>query len=370
MTAENNAPRLQVTLVHGTWAARRSKWTKPGSPLWQALNEAGADCHRFVWSGRNSHRARRQAAERLAQHLVDLGVTSAGSPSAVVAHSHGGNVALHAVWRVLGQDPTRVKVVTLATPYFFAERRDNSPRLDAAISWLVAVYVIPLVVFSWGKPDELATPFTFPLLIGALVGLAVQAFGWAYFRLAHGAAHRPDIQAAVVGSIQTPPIPEPAKSQDLLVIRAADDEAGGLLGTAQFSGWLGFTASRIARPARAILLIWIAGFALYEMKSSGFRPFGVDLTPVLPLLDWTFPAFSALFLAMALPAISALAHGFDGPTTSKFAVVTAEASPPGNAVVWQREIRPARANGLAHSSLYDDPTVIARIVDHATDWAR
>lgn len=362
-----NTSQLQVTFVHGTWGSR-SRWFRSRSPMWRAFEAEGAHCHEFFWSGRNSHIARTRAAESLAEHLCRLDPGGVGVPLAVVAHSHGGNAALHAAWRLRPEASSPIKLVTLATPYFFAKRKSQTSAIDTVASTLVFVYMAAvLVAVAFAADKSMATPTTLPAAVVAVFVLGLRCLGWLYFRIAQGAPRDDDIRERVVASIQTPEIPARARAEDLLVIRAADDEAGGLLGAAQFSGWLGFTGTRLARPARLILLIWAAGFVLYAVGSSGYGPFGIDALPLAGFVaDWTFTAFGLLVVLLALPAISALAHGWDGPSTSTFAVVTAEASPPGNSLIWQREIRDTRANGLAHSSLYDDPAVIDRVIAHAT----
>jgi hypothetical protein len=57
-----------ITLVHGTFA-RDARWTLQDSALSAALRKAGCHVTRFAWSGRNSHRARSQAAGDLVEHL-------------------------------------------------------------------------------------------------------------------------------------------------------------------------------------------------------------------------------------------------------------------------------------------------------------
>ena len=65
------------------------------------------------------------------------------------------------------------------------------------------------------------------------------------------------------------------------------------------------------------------------------------------------------FLAVSVPALTALGYGLDGPATSLFGFITCEVTPPGTAQVKQRRPRDdADARKLAHSSLYGDPEVI------------
>lgn len=148
-----------VTLVHGTWA-RGVLWAsdhdysglKPYRPerrpstlrgelveaiksYWRGvrwfdwpsefraklgghLANAGFDStiRAFRWSGSNSIYARQAAAKKLAAILRSDLNRFPDVPSVIVAHSHGGNVALLALSE-LGSDAARVRVVTLATPF-------------------------------------------------------------------------------------------------------------------------------------------------------------------------------------------------------------------------------------------------------------
>ena len=135
---ENSANILQQTqvrcpimLVHGTWGrgffpnGRLSKsvrrWFEEGSlfriKLELTLREASLDwpIHSFLWSGANSVYARDLAAKRLADELRTC-LRNTSDAVVVIAHSHGGNVALRAA-HYLGSEATRIRLVTLATPF-------------------------------------------------------------------------------------------------------------------------------------------------------------------------------------------------------------------------------------------------------------
>lgn len=92
-------PHCVVTLVHGTFATD-AEWTQPQSALSRHLTKA-LGCavtfpRPFLWSGSNSHRARLVAGENLAEYLRDSIKQYPDSLHFIVAHSHGGNVALYA----------------------------------------------------------------------------------------------------------------------------------------------------------------------------------------------------------------------------------------------------------------------------------
>lgn len=116
-------PTAVVTLVHGTFA-RDAPWTRPDSVLSTALERAGCHVTRFAWSGRNSHRARWHAAGELVAHLQQQVTKHPRARQWVIAHSHGGNVALHAADRLRAvRRKARVTTVALATPFLHARAR-------------------------------------------------------------------------------------------------------------------------------------------------------------------------------------------------------------------------------------------------------
>jgi hypothetical protein len=121
--------RIVVTLIHGTFATK-APWVEKESELCRAVEKAfpgRVEFRRFSWSGGNTIGARRDAAERLRTQIVADHVPAAGTQHFLVAHSHGGNIALYAL-----RDPTargRVTgVATLSTPFLIARRRDLGTR--------------------------------------------------------------------------------------------------------------------------------------------------------------------------------------------------------------------------------------------------
>ena len=122
--SELDEVRLSL-LVPGTWA-RKAAWTRADSRLSRALTAAGRAVVTFEWSHGDSTRARIRAALQLAEQLDGQIKEYPNARHWVVAHSHGGNIALHAV-RHVGKscaDMPRISTVTLATPFIHGRRRD------------------------------------------------------------------------------------------------------------------------------------------------------------------------------------------------------------------------------------------------------
>lgn len=164
-----------VVLVHGTWA-QDAGWMRDSSTfcttLEDELKNLGAQSivliRDFVWSGLNTYRARQEAAAELNKKLYAVIGDFPRSSVFVVAHSHGGNVALRAL-----RDSPRLKarisgVVCIATPFlkFFKARPTLAllPSMlrraaDRAWSWLPLWLIIVVVSHLW----QLATSWLFGL---------------------------------------------------------------------------------------------------------------------------------------------------------------------------------------------------------------
>ena len=219
-------PSVHVILVHGT-GATKAEWVTCRSPMWAALVEHGCEPERFAWSGQNSHHARDVAADELARLLSDP--SRSGIPQAIVAHSHGGNIAIHAVARS-HKTQKEIPVVTLATPFILAARkRVFSPsQLWAGLTILAA-----LVAGVWATIDirqwDAAWWITVALIAAAVLAAILVASGVALI-CRTGPIWRKDRQSSYLAKLEAPEV-----QVGLLVVRAAGDEATGLLTVGQFT---------------------------------------------------------------------------------------------------------------------------------------
>jgi RHS repeat-associated protein len=101
-------------VVHGTFA-RGSADFRPGGVFFQAVAESVHDraVTSLQWSGGDSHRARLEGAKALVQYIKDYKFAP-GEKLNIVAHSHGGNLAIAAINLGLGRAVDNL--VTLGTP--------------------------------------------------------------------------------------------------------------------------------------------------------------------------------------------------------------------------------------------------------------
>jgi pimeloyl-ACP methyl ester carboxylesterase len=135
-------PRYIFTLVHGTFASNAT-WPLPGSLLRQTLEDTfGRECVTttdtpFRWSGKNSHQARLSGGNDLAAWLRDIVNQSKDAHHFIIAHSHGGMVALYAL-RHTWLANSIAGLVCLGTPFICCEERN--------VNFGIKVYTRILVV--------------------------------------------------------------------------------------------------------------------------------------------------------------------------------------------------------------------------------
>src|SRR6185436_6680725 len=100
----------------------------------------------FRWSGRNSTSARHKASLELAGHLKALEQTYPNARHYLVAHSHGGNVALYAA--ASAEIHSLIAgVVTLATPFIVCRERNLGPAGLFRRAFLF-VFLVPVMLLS------------------------------------------------------------------------------------------------------------------------------------------------------------------------------------------------------------------------------
>jgi pimeloyl-ACP methyl ester carboxylesterase len=127
--------KLTAVLVHGTFA-RDAAWTKSDSSMAEAirsgLGEPWQTTH-FNWSGENSYQGRETASDELAKVLEALVSESEQSQVVVIAHSHGGNVAMRALKKM--KETRQIQaLVTLGTPILRVQLKNWAPPSVYAIS--------------------------------------------------------------------------------------------------------------------------------------------------------------------------------------------------------------------------------------------
>jgi pimeloyl-ACP methyl ester carboxylesterase len=142
--AAHRAPACPlIILVHGTWGTK-SSWAIPEqSRLVRALRghlPQHIEFRRFCWSGANRSSARARAADRLAEQ-VRSELRARDRAIFVLAHSHGGNIALRALEALSEEDRRNVQTVLMGTPFLSSGRHFDVLQIyevmPASIRWVV-----------------------------------------------------------------------------------------------------------------------------------------------------------------------------------------------------------------------------------------
>jgi hypothetical protein len=202
--SDDNAHTTRLILVHGTRFFQRAtkpkvvvseestttgaaddkgraqaRWFEPGSEFRDQLASNLRDSNiRFttrilMWDGRNSIVSRNEAAVTLADEIGKLAKPAPDDPIVIIAHSHGGNVALRAVHIAGPESVANLKVVTLATPFlqiytqtsFWAERINAPLEIDYSSPLGKEASAFLLICVAAVLGVAAAAPFTVALLI-------------------------------------------------------------------------------------------------------------------------------------------------------------------------------------------------------------
>lgn len=149
------------------------------------LRRLGADDVEFVdppfrWSGCNSHEDRRAASIRLCEQLKKRQAQPHAPVQLVIAHSHGGNIALRAL--ALSPDVgQKTLVVTLATPFLRFERQ----RAGLLLLPLIVRQLAVDLKTPWSRliepirglmTDAKRAPWRRLLILAAIAGVVVTGF--------------------------------------------------------------------------------------------------------------------------------------------------------------------------------------------------
>jgi hypothetical protein len=284
----SEVPRqLLITLVHGTWPygprivrfiwrvldiLRRKRreplicWFEEGSPfLTRVCAELSDIPHKItplLWSGENSIFVRDERAHALAEHLAAEHTEHPQATQLVIAHSHGGNIALRALYHLQkrdashlsGADKSNPLVVTLATPFVEVHHADlgRSPhniRVAVVGAILLPLLTLANAIFPFGDSNWI---FLHILIIFAIFYSAV-AFIASNWLSEKGDARRQNqvdrlVDATRLGEIVAP------QAQRLLIIRAIDDEASLLMALGTISSYV---------TSKAIKLVFRTGWMIF-----------------------------------------------------------------------------------------------------------
>lgn len=366
-----------VTLVHGTWA-RDSEWYQTNSQFCKDLAASlpGAIFHPFSWTGKNSPTARHVAAKTLAHDLTNLVAAYPRAKHFVIAHSHGGNVALYAL-RDITLQPLIAGVVCLSTPFLFAQPRGlgeegrefASGFRNSTWTILMLLFVGGLAPRSW--PSNVIFLILLPMLVASL---------WDFLDTPPLNKIKEKLSQWLLARVGTMEMPARVDTP-LLVVRTAGDEASSLLALSQFLSWLLFKFWQLLLMPRVMYLNWarkrntlqfLMLVFLYFCVISSLLFFKAPTYYVFIVLAWPAVLFYTTLLAMmvivsAVVSMSFIPFGLELAICHAFLEVTIESAPPGSHTVLQRPLqdtlRKRVGEWLNHSLPYQDPFMISVISD-------
>jgi len=374
--AEDNGSENIVVLVHGTFAADAA-WVRRDSPFCRILRQTLGSVRicPFRWSGRNSHTARLKAAKGLAGFIDDLLDSYPNAKIHVIAHSHGGNVALYA----LRDDRLRkvvAGVVFLGTPFVTVARRDISSTLKA-LQYAVPVgvsfpWIVALLLFLIYAAREFARSGPIVLLSIMSVALAGTIFFAGRWWLHFLGRRLPQIlqarQHAIVDLLTLPGVAD----VPLYTVRARRDEAATYLRNVDRIADIPFRLwhpKGIAWLVAAVTVLLVGGYTFVALTpdETGFDDLWARLSGlsffllVVPLAGALILVLTALVLQGFMIVWSNILRGhqlgFGDRILQNWLVHVASTDrPPGSQVCRDSEAM-VSGKGLRHSLLYQDPQV-------------
>lgn len=403
------------TLVHGTFATN-APWTQEGSLLRRTLtNELGDDVtfRAFLWSGDNSFAARSDAAKKLRAFLDREVESKPNDKHVVIAHSHGGNVALSAI--EAGTTGRQIDaVICLATPFITARRRNFGEHSNLILSlakvmgcFVVGATLTMSIINAFGAGRE---------GYWALVALLLMAAGGFAAWWAISKVERAWVEHALQWAREVS-VSAPRRPTRLLVVRAAADEAleglcvGHFPSTLLTTSWRAISWLAVAplwlalridlwavdhfyrrvivnlclwcamaawthwgfpdapTDRKILVLSWLAAVMLvgaaFAQEVGLIKLIGFALSPFFIVLGGVFVCLLLALSLVVLPFNTSVRGLLDFARSAVWlgpVDVSAEPAPPGG-VGEIRQTSVAAAEGLQHSMPYEDPQSLQWIVD-------
>ncbi len=233
---QEEKPQTEVTFIHGTWtSAKKSQWPALRSAIEEHLPKP-VRFHYLPWSGRNSVRARYKGSILLKEHLESLS-SDPHVPHYIVAHSHGGTVAVLALKDKILQKKVD-GLVCLSTPFFHVREHDDLKMMDSVLfgaSVLTNALLLAWLTLhnsEWTVPSLIGRSLLFFFGVIVLVGI--------FSNIADSIRRRMEFSAL--------------ENIPLLVVRAPADDTTLPLTFFQFLGWAAQWVSWLFRRIAGIAM--------------------------------------------------------------------------------------------------------------------
>jgi pimeloyl-ACP methyl ester carboxylesterase len=203
----------------------------------------------FSWTGRNSHFARAEAALSLAETLRRLDREYQGTPIFLVAHSHGGNVALYALQNPEVESLVR-GIIFLGTPFLSCRPTNLAPfiYLLQIVPW-VCFLALTTTLVKLTVPSNSSQKYVYwQPLTGALLAFALWSLTKGVIK------NLPGWQTQFIRRLSVPTLAQ----VPMLVLHTDRDEAFMHLRFQRFLSWASVWGSQTVFSVR----IWILGILL------------------------------------------------------------------------------------------------------------
>ena len=320
--------RLVVVLVHGTKPRLFGRdlmapptWTRRDSPFRNILAATLSEVPLFVefdWSGANTHAARLSAATRLAGVLGQLRREHPAARLLLVAHSHGGNVALYAMRQLAHADraaPHPVDgLVCLGTPFLHATLRDLEKvfrRLSISLYWGAFFSLLAVVPLLGYLLEQVSLPAAWVAVGIGLLAFIIWKFAGKSLLRRYFTVQRVEALTVNAHRLSAAVDCRPASNgPPILVVKSARDEA---------KLWLTFLDRSATLLSGERLLQWtsraiLAGAGLFDWLESHGAAWAISVVVVLLLRvlgegEWSATKVKMLVFAPAIALIVlSLAH--------------------------------------------------------------
>ncbi len=357
-----------VIFVHGTWvdwwALSSDKFFE--NSLRDTFREKGGGEVEFRvldWSGNNSMSARAKAATKLREMLSKFLSKSDSERVLVIAHSHGGNVALQAS---IGLNTNKsIGLFCIATPFVFPMRR-----LTESTGVISMAGISLFIAAIWSPPTS-----------SYKAGLFVAAFFVGFLTLRSIAGATNNIAEKRISEIHSPSA-EDFKTVSLHIYKTLGDEINAFMGASQVARILCrrliYFARRMARLADSVLvavLPW-AYFAYYwpgirtwfspsaSHVFDSIRELCFEHYKRLGLLAWAFlpiilsgllmSAYAIIvgFLFAAIVITSMIVFGFDAGIVALHSELGVADAPTGISTFRVVDLPPEEVDELDHTAIY------------------
>jgi hypothetical protein len=370
---------------------QRTYWFDNGSSFFTRLNDELGDIPHGIkslrWSGKNSVLERDSAAYRLAEHLSAEHNAHPQATQLVVAHSHGGNIALRALHYIQkrggslvdGEETVTPLVVTLATPFIEIHQADVGQRSVLVRIALLTAIATPLGIFTsslWQKIlyicdvadtqacrphntffNEHASVSTFLALAAVLFLNAILLIIWWYWIFRRGDARQKQIEELS----EATRISEAISAERLMIIRAVDVEAYLLIALGTIFAYI-FTTSIVFFIAVLSFVPLIFGQAPLILLF--FHKSALDLS-------WYQHAFqlgcSALIIAMfGALIVSRLVHGRELAKSPMDCQINTQSAPDGTGIKIVTLVSDKYVKWFGRHGIYERDNCAKTI----SDWVR